>query len=217
MTGGQVMKIGFFSDVHGDLGSLQAAIDLFGEQGIDEMVCAGDLVEKGREHDQVVALIRQLEIPCVKGNHDENAVRHHRLRQVVGDDETPLQTATIDYLEGLPDTCRRLFATTSTLVTHATVSHNAGRVFHEDGDSRLAKRFKKDLAKTDCELIVVGHTHSPFDVTYRGKRVINPGACCSLKGRDSHTVGIFDFDCESFTVFGIADRAARPIYQASVD
>ena len=54
------------------------------------------------------------------------------------------------------------------------------------------KRFKKDLARVDADIVVVGHTHFPFDVTFRDKWIVNPGCVCDLQSRDSHTYGILD-------------------------
>ncbi len=77
------MKIGILSDVHGDMNSLQKALMFFERNAVDSMICAGDVVEKGDNDDGVVSRLRDLEILCVQGNHDENAIRHHELSGAV--------------------------------------------------------------------------------------------------------------------------------------
>ncbi|MCA9070940.1 MAG: metallophosphoesterase family protein [Planctomycetaceae bacterium] len=211
------MKIGILSDIHGDLVSLQKALTLFELHAVDSVLCAGDVVEKGRNDDEVVSLLRELGVPCVQGNHDENAIRHQELsREFKVPGEVPLKSETIEYLKSLPRVIEQNIAGTKILLTHGTPSQNAGRVFHEDGSQRLSKSFKKDLARTDCEIVVVGHTHSPFDVRYREKRVINPGATCDLKGRDSHTVGILDLPGGLFTVFELKTATPCEILECDV-
>ncbi len=65
------MKIGIISDVHAHLIPLEKALSIFELEQVDAIVCAGDLVEKGQDGDVVVALLQELNIPCVLGNHDE--------------------------------------------------------------------------------------------------------------------------------------------------
>ena len=199
-------KIGILSDIHGDLDSLEKAFCLFSGEGVESIICAGDLVEKGQHHDEVVARVVEEHVSSVQGNHDENAVRHDRLSGIQSTaGEAPLQAKTIAFLRSLPHILELNFAGVSLLVAHATPSENAGRVFHIDGSMRLSKRFKKDLARTDCQIVIVGHTHSPFDIEFRDKRIINPGSTCKLKRRDSHTAGVLEMPSGTFTVFDLND------------
>lgn len=73
------MRIGIISEIHGDMPSLTAAVDYLQQQTVDLILCAGDVVERGSDDHGVVSYLRQLGIPCVQGNHDENAVRHSEL------------------------------------------------------------------------------------------------------------------------------------------
>ena len=60
------MKIGILSDIHGDSVSLDLALDLLDEKQVDAVLCAGDVVEKGENHDDVVSALVRLKIPCVQ-------------------------------------------------------------------------------------------------------------------------------------------------------
>lgn len=40
------MKIGLLSDIHGDLDGLRKALKLPDSFGVEQLVCAGDMVEK---------------------------------------------------------------------------------------------------------------------------------------------------------------------------
>lgn len=73
------MRIRIISDNQGDMPSLTAAVDYLQQQTVDLILCAGDVVERGSDDHGVVSYLRQLGIPCVQGNHDENAVRHSEL------------------------------------------------------------------------------------------------------------------------------------------
>ena len=66
------MKIGIIADVHGDHSALKTALERLDTiHQVDHILCAGDLVGRGPEQEQVVELVRQRGIPTVKGNHDE--------------------------------------------------------------------------------------------------------------------------------------------------
>lgn len=203
------MKIGLVSDIHADIRSFQRALRLFEQHGTDAVICAGDVVEKGDHGDEVASLLRDLNITCVQGNHDENAVRHAALSvPTVEVDNPPLCSSTIDFLAHLPTSVNlreQLSASTDILMTHAIPSRNAGHVFHGEGNHRLSKAFKKDIARARCEIIVVGHTHFPFDIRFHGTRIVNPGACCQLKPRDSHTSGILDLVTGQYEVFDLSN------------
>lgn len=64
------MKIGVFGDVHGDLQSLTKVLKHLRAEGVDTLVCLGDLVDGGSQERAVVETIRDQGIPCVRGNHD---------------------------------------------------------------------------------------------------------------------------------------------------
>ncbi|UFP95698.1 metallophosphoesterase family protein [Gloeobacter morelensis] len=70
------MKLGIFTDVHGDLGPLQKVLRALERLGAESLVCLGDLVVHGQRPNEVVALVRSLAIPTVGGNHDHGAVHY---------------------------------------------------------------------------------------------------------------------------------------------
>ena len=75
------MRLGLIADIHADPRALEATLRHLEALGVDQIVCAGDLVGYGSEPDAVVALIRDRAIPCIRGNHDRWALER---RQVIG-------------------------------------------------------------------------------------------------------------------------------------
>lgn len=201
------LRIGVISDIHADMTSLESAVRRLDDANVDMILCAGDLVERGGDGSAVIELIRDRSILCVQGNHDENAIRHARLSANYADprDETPpLDGDTLDFLEKLPASRTLAADGTKLMVTHATPSDNGGAAFQDESNRKLSKRFKKDLARVDADILIVGHTHYPFDLEFRGKRILNPGSVCGLQSRDSHTYGIFDLSDQIFAVFDVS-------------
>lgn len=203
LRGSVEMKIGIISDIHGDCESLQAAFSLLQKAEVNQTICAGDLVERGANDHGVIRFLREHDISCVQGNHDENAVRHaelHYSTQDNGYDATLLSSDAVEFLNQLPLSRTFTFGETSILLVHGTPSDNGALVFQDSGCNSLSKKFKKDLARMEADILVVGHTHFPFDIRYKGKRVLNPGSVCNLQSRDSHTCGILNLSNQSFTV-----------------
>jgi predicted phosphodiesterase len=118
------MKVGLISDIHSDLDGLQKALGLLDSHGVEQIICAGDMVEKGQSGDGVITLIRERGIPCVKGNHEYIAVHKqgemHKRGSAEGLRHQPLSDETIAFIESVPD--KRLFdwAGKRLLMAHGT-------------------------------------------------------------------------------------------------
>lgn len=67
------MRLLIISDVHSNICALEA---VFRDAGtVDEIWCAGDLVDYGTDPHEVITYVRNHGIQCVSGNHDRNLLR----------------------------------------------------------------------------------------------------------------------------------------------
>ncbi len=210
------MRIGVISDIHADIESLEVVMRLLENADVDTVVCGGDLVERGSDGNAVVELLRGLSIPCVKGNHDENAIRHAKLSGDL-DYEKRLSPDTLDYLNRLPPSYSFTVDDVGLMLTHAIPSDNGAAAFQDETNSKLSKKLKKDLARVESEILIVGHTHYPFDVTYREKWIVNPGCVCNLQSRDSHTFAVLDLSELNFSVFNASTGQPCEAFVAKFD
>ncbi|MCP4645927.1 MAG: metallophosphoesterase family protein [bacterium] len=64
------MKYALISDVHANLQALTAVLAKIDENGVDQIVCLGDVVGYNADPDECVRIIRERTIPTVCGNHD---------------------------------------------------------------------------------------------------------------------------------------------------
>jgi predicted phosphodiesterase len=64
------MKLGLISDIHGNLQALERILATLDDNGVEMILCAGDLVCYGADHEQVLRVLRERHIPCVVGNYD---------------------------------------------------------------------------------------------------------------------------------------------------
>ena len=64
-------KIGFLSDIHGNLEALQAILAKFDEIPCDQIYCLGDVVGYGANPGECIRIIQERKIITAMGNHDE--------------------------------------------------------------------------------------------------------------------------------------------------
>lgn len=64
------MKIAVISDIHANLEALQATLDAIRAEGVERIVCLGDIVGYNTDAAACIALLRQAGAVCIAGNHD---------------------------------------------------------------------------------------------------------------------------------------------------
>src|ERR1700737_157411 len=67
------MRFAIFSDIHANLEALEAVLADATGQGCTQFVCLGDVVGYNANPHECVELVREMDCPLVKGNHDEQA------------------------------------------------------------------------------------------------------------------------------------------------
>src|SRR5262249_52858152 len=67
------MRIGILSDLHANLEATEAVLADARKQQCTHFVCLGDVVGYNANPHECVEIVRKLDCPVVKGNHDEQA------------------------------------------------------------------------------------------------------------------------------------------------
>ena len=65
------MKYAIIADIHGNLDAFQVVLEDIKNQKATHVVCLGDVVGYNAQPKECLDIVRQMNIPCVKGNHDE--------------------------------------------------------------------------------------------------------------------------------------------------
>lgn len=65
-----LMRYGIFSDIHSNLEALDATLEVYKKEAIDQYLCVGDIVGYGANPEECIEKIRRLDLPIVAGNHD---------------------------------------------------------------------------------------------------------------------------------------------------
>ncbi len=65
------MKYAIIADIHGNIDAFEVALQDIKSQSISQIVCLGDVVGYNARPKECLRIVREMGIPCVKGNHDE--------------------------------------------------------------------------------------------------------------------------------------------------
>ncbi|HEX2863799.1 MAG TPA: metallophosphoesterase family protein [Deinococcales bacterium] len=182
------MRLGFISDVHANIHALRAAWSALMERDVDRVICLGDLVGYGATPGEVIAFLRERQVPVMLGSSDARVAFElgggRSLRAGVSEE-------TLAWTQGIlaSDDVSYL----RTLKLRDRVDTVAGRVryFHglpDDPDGRLdlqgpAPDLDAMLARLHCRVVVAGSTHVPYLRRTQQGIFVNPGSVgLSLNG-----------------------------------
>ena len=187
------MKIGLFSDVHGHINELHKTLALLEAHEVDQMLCAGDLVDKGLYSDEVVDVLRSRAIPCVQGNHDAKVqfgYMHHQT----------LKDSSFVYLTSLPPTLTFEWEGLSVYLCHSNPWEDSSIYVYPTRPLSLLQMVAKAV---EANVIILGHTHHPMCITVEGKLMVNPGSIYGNRDRPQRTCGVLTLPDCTFDIYDI--------------
>ncbi len=165
-------KIGLISDPHADPGPVAEALAIFQREGVELILCAGDIGGYGEQLDETISLLQQHRVQAIRGNHEEWALQR---------DIFPGSEAARAYYESLPATISLTIEGVRLYMVHAEPpdKNTRGlRLFdqHAEVIPEVLAEWHDRLEGFDHEVLVIGHTHQVYDVTLGDTLVINPGS-----------------------------------------
>lgn len=172
-----LVKVAIISDIHGNL----AALEAFPETDCDQVWCIGDLVDYGPRPREVIQWVKNNATVAVRGNHDHavgfdvNPQCSPAFRDLA--DATMKYTLALvgeqerDFLRKLP--IRQEFESGEARIycVHATPSDPLFGYCAETSD-----RWQQEVDRIAADVLVVGHTHTPFIRRVGRTLIVNPGS-----------------------------------------
>lgn len=195
------MKLGLIADIHADIRALEAALRWLDAFGVDQIVCAGDLVGYGSQPDPVVALIRERAIPCIFGNHDRWALERRQVIGLRGWRPAEMADETWAFLKALPAFLRLEVSGTTVAVHHGSPASDTEFVSPYKPLPNSVEAFWKE---SDASVLILGHTHIPM--IDRGPRgmIINPGSVHGVPGiQTSYSFGVLDLETLGVRIYEV--------------
>ena len=153
------MRYGILGDIHGNLSALEAVLERFRLEGVDQILSVGDIVGYGGAPRECIQLVREIGAAVALGNHDAACI--HRLDLVYFNNyakaavhwtQTVLETEDCDWLASLPLTLH---------MEHCSVAH--GTLYRPELFDYIQSPTDADPSLDVMTLPVcfVGHTHVP--------------------------------------------------------
>lgn len=178
------MKIAVISDVHSNIFALAAVIKDMNKHQIDHIVCTGDLVGYCPFPNQVINLIRELNISTIMGNYDDAVGNELMVCGCDYSDPKDVENSSISlnwtinetklenkiFLKGLPVSEVMAFEEKAIRFVHG--SPRKLNEYLKEG-SKEAEEIMADLAE---DILVCGHTHKPYCRKYGEKLLVNAGS-----------------------------------------
>lgn len=179
------MKVGLISDIHGNLPALEAVLEELGQEGVNTLLCAGDVVGTIGWSNACTSLVRLTADHTVFGNHDANIMpRFQGSNQVLSMEYSivtdDLHPGNIEWLKGLPDKQEFMCGGVSTTLVHAHPHKQPHHGFPAQ-NYLDPKHYTKAGSNMDHGIVVHGHTHTQhaLDLTkFDGLKgmIVNPGS-----------------------------------------
>ena len=189
-------KIGIISDPHATPGPVEEALSLFRQEGVEHVLCAGDIAGYGEALDETVDLLAASGCAGVIGNHDAWYV------DSAADKEG---SRAYRYLNGLPPSLEMKIEGRALYMVHASPPDSLMdgiKLLDEFGelmDEQLAC-WAGRLQEFAYDVLVVGHTHQVFAERLAGTLVINPGS--TLCNHSCAVVSFPEMQVEWFALSG---------------
>ena len=196
------MKIGIITDLHNNITALEVVLSEFESQGVEGVICAGDIIGIGASPEETVTRLRNIDnlIACIKGNHesyllngmedsnmDEHERRYHEWEHKL------LSDGSKNFLSSLSVTkVLKLEGKTIYVVHYAQDGNHYNKFVKSPSTNDLDGLF----SNINSDIIIYGHDHSPSYI--KGDKIyINPGALgCPGKDKNITRAGILILDDE---------------------
>ena len=162
------MRVAVISDIHANLEALEAALIAIEREGIDQVICLGDIVGYGPDPLGCIYRLQEVEALVLMGNHDQAIINPQSIRsfnsnarpsliyafECIGEEER-------DYLEGLPlhvegRDIEGVQGMNDVVFAHATPNNSA-----EWEPLFLHSSIAKTMDALERKIAFIGHTHYP--------------------------------------------------------
>jgi putative phosphoesterase len=191
------MKLLIISDIHGNKEALDAVMAV----PHDDVICLGDIVDYGPSPGECIDLLREQDIPAIRGNHD-NAVAFG-MECGCGYEYKHLSMATREYTTGILNDMQMEFLRDLPMNLERTengiklyFTHGSPRSFYDYIRPDTPEEIIRELTKeVDADVLFIGHSHLPFIRTVGDMILVNPGSAGQPRDGDTRaSCAVFDTD-----------------------
>jgi len=164
-------------DVHAEHERLAEALAFLAEQGVDTILCTGDIVDGVGCPDTCVALLLEHDVQVVRGNHDrwivENKARHIADAHTLG----AISAHTADCLANLPGQIGIDTIAGRLLLCHGVADNDLRKVWPGTERMPIERSHELDgvIADKEYQFVINGHVHFKTIIHFNSLTLINAG------------------------------------------
>lgn len=193
-------RLGLVSDIHATPEPLKEALGIFQREGVDMILCPGDVAGYGDKLNETVTLLVEHQCLTILGNHD--------IWYLEDNLQLP-ENPTSQFFRNLPATLRFTLEGKKVYMVHASPPESLMegiRLLDENGNiiKEQKTEWTERLNEFDYDVLIVGHTHQVFAEQLGTTLVINPGST-----EYNHTCGILSLPDMKFQLFALSNK--KPI------
>ena len=192
------MRVGVLSDIHANFPALCAALRSAERYGVQQLICAGDLIGRGPHPVEVIRLLRERSIPSVQGNMERKLLRLHgqskrkstkRYKAHFSWTASQLGSMEWEYVASMPEELMLHIQGFEILLVHGSPVSDRDSIY----PSITSRGLKTKLGEYCPHILLCGHTHIPFTKRISGILVVNAGAAgTSVDGDPRASYAIVD-------------------------
>jgi len=182
------IQILLISDIHGNYPALQAVADLTNGLKFDHIINSGDCLVYAPFPDETIGWLRKNKAISIRGNTDKRVAKliggkdfkkpqDYDKRIMYSTTAVALSKKNREFLLQLKDSATLTVKAKNggkyeIGIFHGSPSDPKEFLFADTPD----ERFQQLAQETDCDIIVTGHSHTPYVKYIGGKYFINPGS-----------------------------------------
>lgn len=190
-------KIGLISDVHASPQSLEQALEIFAQEKVSKIICAGDIAGYFDQLSETIDLLEGNGCETIIGNHDQSFLE---------DNPSAKNSSEYKFLQALPQTLEYQIEGKSIYVVHAhPPSSQHGGIKLLDKEANIIEAQKNDwieaLDNFNYDVLIVGHTHQVFAEQLGSTFTVNPGSTAF-----NHSCMILSLPDLSVETFALGDQ-----------
>jgi len=182
------MRFAIFGDIHANLHALQTVLEDTRDQGCTHCICMGDVVGYNAFPKECIEIVRQLECPVVKGNHDEQASM-----DITQEGLNPLAEKALNWTrEHLDETDKEWLRELriQRLVRDFTVVHATLDTPHKWGYVTSALDAAASFTYQHTGICFIGHTHRPMVYVRDGSVTMQPFETVQIEKSKKYLVNV---------------------------
>lgn len=188
------MRIAIISDVHANIGALEAVLDDLQQQNVAAVYCLGDLVGYAAHPNEVIDRIRRDGTPTIMGNYDDGVGfdRDECGCAYRDPDEQRLGDLSLRWTQRTVTSDRKEFLRSLEPEIRLEADGKRLRLVHGSPrrmneylfEDRPLSSFERLAAASEADVLVFGHTHKPYIKRVGGVLFVNAGSVGKPKDGD---------------------------------